>query len=491
VRSLRLTGSPPPEDAFAALSDRPFSLWLDSSLVRGSSGRRSFVAWDPWAVLVAREGSAFWIEAGGTRPLEGGGLAALAASLGSLERDENGGIGTEFPFPGGAAGFIGYEVAAEIERVPPPRGRDLGTADLELGFYDLVIGWDHVEGTCWIVSSGHPERGAARDRRAARRLEAARAWLAGETGPPSEGAGGDLAAAARRALAASVEGEAPSCAVPGSRGLASTFSRSGYEAAVREGVERIRAGDIFQVNLSQRFSAKASVDPFAVYLDLRARSPAPFGSFFRGATCDVASASPESFLRVDASRRVEARPIKGTRPRGATPTEDAALASELLESDKDRAENLMIADLLRNDLSRVCLPGSVRAERLFGLESYATVHHLVSEIRGLLRPGIGPVDLLRAAFPCGSVTGAPKPRAMEIIAELEPAARGPCYGAIGWIGPDGTLDLSVAIRTLVFTGGRAAFHAGGAVVADSDPAHEYRETLDKARALAAALAHEV
>jgi para-aminobenzoate synthetase component 1 len=490
VRSLRLTGGPPPEASFAALSDRPYSLWLDSSLVRGSTGRRSFVAWDPWAVLVAREGSALWIEAGGTRPLEGGGLAALAASLGALEGEEGGADGTGLPFPGGAAGFIGYEVAAEIERVPSPRARDLGIADLELAFYDLVIGWDHVEGTCWIVSTGHPERGPARERRAAHRLDAARAWLAGETGPPSEGRAGDVAAA-RRALAAQVEGEAPSCSVPGSRGLASTFSRSGYEAAVQEGMERIRAGDIFQVNLSQRFSAPASVDPFAVYRDLRKRSPAPFGAFFRGATCDVASASPESFLRVDASRRVEARPIKGTRPRGATPAEDAALASELRASDKDRAENLMIADLLRNDLSRVCLPGSVRAERLFGLESYATVHHLESQICGILRPGIGPVDLLRAAFPCGSVTGAPKPRAMEIIAELEPTARGPCYGAIGWIGPDGTLDLSVAIRTLVFARGRAAFHAGGAVVADSDPAYEYRETLDKARALAAALAHEV
>ncbi len=491
MRSLRLTGAPGPEASFSALSDRPYALWLDSSGPHGDAGRRSFIAWDPWAVLVARRGSAFWIDAEGPRPVRGGGLAALAFSLGSGGREADGAARTDLPFAGGAAGFIGYETASEIERVPPPRARDLGIADLELAFYDLVVGWDHVAGTCWIVSTGLPEHGPARARRAARRLESTRAWLAGESGPPPRGRAGDLATQARRSLGLAEADRAPASAVPGSPGLASTFARAGYESAVREGVERIRAGDIFQVNLSQRFSAPAPVDPFAVYRDLRERSPAPFGAFFRGASCDLASASPERFLRVDASRRVEARPIKGTRPRGATPEEDAALASELRASDKDRAENLMIADLLRNDLSRVCLPGSVRAARLFGLESYATVHHLVSEIRGVLRPGVGPVDLLRAAFPCGSVTGAPKLRAMEIIAELEPVARGPCYGAIGWIGHDGTLDLSVAIRTLVCARGRAAFHAGGAVVADSDPAGEYRETLDKARALAAALAHEV
>lgn len=488
MRSVRLTGAPPPDIAFAAVSERPWALWLDSSLVDGDAGRRSFVAWDPWAVLVARAGEALWIDADGPRVLEGGGLAALASALAEAGSEES---GAGVPFPGGAAGFLGYETAAEVERLPPPRARDLGTADLELAFYDLVAGWDLVDGRCWIASSGAPARGPARSRRAARRLEAARAWLAGEAGPPTGAGAGELAATVRRSLEGPVGTEAPAHLVPGSGGLVSTFPRAAYEAAVREGVERIRAGDIFQVNLAQRFSTRAPEDPFAVYRDLRSRSPAPFGAFFRGATCVVASASPERFLRVDRDRRVEARPIKGTRPRGATPAEDGALAAELRGSDKDRAENLMIADLLRNDLSRVCLPGSVRARRLFGLESYATVHHLVSEIEGVLRPGAGVVDLLRAAFPCGSVTGAPKPRAMEIIAELEPTARGPCYGAIGWIGHDGTLDLSVAIRTVVFARGRAAFHAGGAVVADSEASREYRETLDKARALAAAMSHEV
>jgi para-aminobenzoate synthetase component I len=491
ARSLRVHGGPAPVEVFAGVADRPFSLWLDSSLVRDGTGRHSFIAIDPYAVLVASAGRAVWIDGTGARPLEGGGLAALERALAEAGPDGGDPTGARLPFPGGAAGYVGYEVGAEIERLPPPRARDLGSADLELAFYDLVLGWDHVDGAFWIVSTGLPERGEAGLRRAGRRLEAARAWLAGEAGPPAEHPLPRLAAAVRLAAPAPDCGGVRLRAVPGTDGLVSTFDRDGYETAVREGVERIRAGDIFQVNLSQRFSTRGAADAFETYRDLRARAPAPFGAFFRGATCTVASASPERFLRVTDGGRVEARPIKGTRPRGRTPGEDDALARALLASDKDRAENLMIADLLRNDLSRVCLPGSVRAAGLFRLESFATVHHLVSVVEGRMRRDRGPVDLLRAAFPCGSVTGAPKPRAMEIIAGLEPTARGPSYGAIGWFGLDGTLDLGVAIRTVVFAGDRAAFHAGGAVVADSDPALEYRETLDKARALAASLGHEI
>lgn len=494
--SRRVDGAPAPEEVFARVADRPLSLWLDSSLLREGTGRHSFVAIDPWGLLVASSGRAAWVDAAGVRDADGGGLAALERALVDGETaDALAGtrrpVGTGFPFAGGAAGWIGYETGAEIERLPPPRARDLPVADLELAFYDVVLSWDRAGGCCRVISTGLPERGEARARRAARRLEEAGAWLAGAGPLPPEGPACGLVAAARRAIGDVGGGRVFLRPVPGTDGLSSTFDRDAYEAAVREGVERIRAGDIFQVNLSQRFSTRSEADPLEVYRALRARAPAPFGAFFRGATCTVASSSPERFLRVTEAGRVEARPIKGTRPRGRTASEDRELARELAESAKDKAENLMIADLLRNDLSRVCLPGSVRASRLFDLESYATVHHLVSVVEGRLRPGRGAVDLLRAAFPCGSVTGAPKPRAMEIIAELEPTARGPCYGAIGWIGHDGSLDLSVAIRTIVFAGDRAAFHAGGAVVADSDPELEYRETLDKARALAAALAHEV
>lgn len=205
----------------------------------------------------------------------------------------------------------------------------------------------------------------------------------------------------------------------------------------------------------------------------------------------IASASPERFVRLDRQGGVQSRPIKGTRRRGADRQEDQELSAALVSSDKDRAENLMIADLLRNDISRVSRAGTVRAAELFRLESFANVHHLVSIIEGRIRQDIGPVDVIRAMFPCGSVTGAPKIRAMEIIAELESAARGPCYGSIGWVGIDAQLDFSVAIRTAVITADRAMFHAGGAVVSDSCPEDEYAETLDKARALAATLSHEI
>jgi para-aminobenzoate synthetase component 1 len=217
---------------------------------------------------------------------------------------------------------------------------------------------------------------------------------------------------------------------------------------------------------------------------LRALSPAPFSAFLTVPDgTAIASASPERFLGLDAQGHVVTRPIKGTRPRGRTRAEDEALARELVGSEKDQAENLMIVDLLRNDLSRVCRLGSVAVGELAGLESFANVHHLVSEVRGTLFPNLGPVDLLRATFPGGSITGAPKIRAMEIINELEPARRGPYCGAVAWIGFDGAMDSSIVIRTLVIKDGRVAAQAGAGIVADSDPAAEYDETMDKAWAL--------
>jgi para-aminobenzoate synthetase component 1 len=223
-----------------------------------------------------------------------------------------------------------------------------------------------------------------------------------------------------------------------------------------------------------------------LYGRLRERNAAPFAGLFDLGGAFVASASPERFLRVEGGE-VETRPIKGTRPRGATPAEDAARAAELLASAKDRAENVMIVDLMRNDLGRVCEYGTVRVPALCRLESYRYVHHLVSEVRGRLRPGVGRVDLLRAAFPGGSVTGAPKVRAMEIIAELEPTARGPYCGSLGYVGFDGTMDTSILIRTFTVARGWVQFPVGGGIVADSDPEREYEETLHKAEGLVRAL----
>ena len=270
--------------------------------------------------------------------------------------------------------------------------------------------------------------------------------------------------------------------------LRSSFTHRGYLDAVTRVREYIVAGDIFQANVSQRLEAPLRESTWSLYQRLRTLNPAPFSAYLAFEELHVLSASPERFLRLDAARRVEARPIKGTRPRGIHPAHDAALGRALADSAKDRAENLMIVDLLRNDLSRVCAPSSVRVPELFALEHYSTVHHLVSTITGELEDGRDAVDLLTSTFPGGSITGAPKVRAMEIIAELEPSRRGVYCGSIGYISTTGVMDTSIVIRTYQAIGDTVYFSVGGGIVADSDPEQEYRETLDKARALIDALA---
>jgi len=269
-------------------------------------------------------------------------------------------------------------------------------------------------------------------------------------------------------------------------GIVSTFSREQYLRAVERTREYVLAGDIFQANLSQRLEAAVADHPFDLYTRLRARNPAPFAAYFDIGEAAVVSASPERFLLLSGDR-VETRPIKGTSPRGITPRHDSALGEALSESEKDRAENVMIVDLLRNDLSKVCRDGTVEVPELCRIERYATVHHLVSTVVGRLRPGLGAVDLLRAAWPGGSITGAPKLRAMEIIAELEPTRRGVYTGSLGYLSFAGAMDTNIAIRTFVVKQGRAFFQAGGGIVADSDPEREYEETLHKARGMLAAL----
>ncbi len=334
---------------------------------------------------------------------------------------------------GAAVGYLGYGLKRHIERLPDTVEDDLALPECHLAFYERLHEIDP------------------------RPLAPAE--------PPSLGRG-----------------------FPG---LRSTFTRLEYEAAVRQALEYIRAGDIYQVNLSQRFEADCPEDPFDVYLRLRALSPAPFAAFLRFPECAVPSSSPERFLRyTPRDRRIETRPIKGTRPRGATPGEDDALRRELLASEKDRAENVMIIDLERNDLGRVAEIGSVQVTGLFEAETYATVHHLVSTVEARLAEGRDAVDLLRATFPGGSITGAPKIRSMEIIDELEPVARGVYTGSIGYIRHNGEMDLNIAIRTMVIKDGRAYFSVGGGIVADSDPAAEYQETLDKGAAMARALVGE-
>jgi para-aminobenzoate synthetase component 1 len=345
-----------------------------------------------------------------------------------------------FPFSGGAAGFIGYDSGAALDRAPRAPGRLAGIPDAQLGFYDTVLAFDHANRTAWLTAPSAARAEAILDRLVA---------------PP-------------------VLPEPPRLSW---RALVSRDTHIGRLVRV---LQYIAAGDIYQANLAVGFEAPrpAGLDPAALYLTLRAATTAPFSAYIGcGAGCAVLSASPERFLRLGAAGTIETRPIKGTRPRAADPAQDAALAADLLASEKDRAENLMIVDLLRNDLARVA--NAVAVPRLCALESFTHVHHLVSTVTGQLRRGLGPIDLLRAAFPGGSITGAPKLRAMEIIAELERRARGPYCGSALWIGNDGAMDSNILIRTITVAADRVVAAAGGGIVADSDPAAEWEELLVK------------
>ena len=479
-----------PIEVVSRFLDLPYLLFLDSATGAAPAGdghqlgRYSFVTADPARVVRSRGRRT---EIGGTgRPWAPAGADPLVAARELLAPFAAEPVSGLPPFQGGVAGYIGYDYGAVLERLPATRFDDLAIHDVVLGLYDWVIAWDHRLETAWIVSTGLPETGPAQETRARERLEMVRGRLRGPARPAPRRPGAPLASAPAP--------EAPSYPVLGVEGaepigLRSTFTHRGYLDAVTRVRDYIVAGDIFQANLSQRFQAPLVEPAFELYTRLRRRNPAAFAAYLDFGEVQVLSASPERFLRLDENgRHVETRPIKGTRPRGLGPMHDAALGRALSESDKDRAENVMIVDLLRNDLSRVCRPGTVRVPELFALEQHPTVHHLVSTVVGELDPGADAIDLLRAAFPGGSITGAPKVRAMEIIAELEPSQRGVYCGAIGYVSTTGALDTSIVIRTYLALRGRVYFQAGGGIVADSDPELEYRETLDKARALIGALA---
>lgn len=479
--------SPPPDPAWCCerLAGLPFRLFLDSAAGSARLGRYSFLAADPVGVVSSKGRRVTYTDCvtGRVERLDTDALSAVRTRLAPFASDPVPGLP---PFQGGAAGYVAYDWGLVLESLPAPRVDDLGLDDVVLGVYDWAIAWDHAESRAWIISTGLPETDA--DRRAGRaRRRAAEVRARLEASEPPAPA---VVVPARRDGG---PGAAPSFAAEGgwwdpALELRSSFTRAAYLEAVARVREYIIAGDIFQANLSQRFEAPLAESPWTLYTRLRVRNPAPFAAFLDLPQAAVLSASPERFLRVDRAGHVETRPIKGTRPRGLGPEHDAALGLALTESAKDRAENLMIVDLLRNDLSRVCAPGTVKVPELFALERYATVHHLVSTVVGDLEPGSDALALLRAAFPGGSITGAPKLRAMEIIAELEPSYRGVYCGSIGYWSLTGDLDTSIAIRTAVARDGRVYFNAGGGIVADSEPEQEYRETLDKARGLIDALA---
>jgi para-aminobenzoate synthetase component 1 len=493
-----LRPAPDPVRCCERLDGLPYRLFLDSAAQTTRLGRYSFLMADP-ALVVRSRGARVEIDdrRTGERTVTDGDVLTAVRRL--VAPHTFAPVAEVPPFQGGAAGFIAYDWGLTLERLPEPRFDDLGLPDTLLGIYDWTLAWDHVSGRAWLISTGLPEMGNAREARARDRAAEVRARI--DSGGSRQSAPG-LKDKARPTLEArptlphfqpTGRERASSYVVgggwwPASLELRSSFTHRGYLDAVQCVREYIVAGDIFQANLSQRFEAPFAESPWAYYRRLRARNAAPFAAFLDAPEAVVVSASPERFLRVDAHGHVETRPIKGTRPRGLGPEHDAALAQALAESAKDRAENLMIVDLMRNDLSRVCAPRSVRVSELFSLERYPTVHHLVSTVVGDLEGGHDGLDLLRAAFPGGSITGAPKLRAMEVIAELEPSRRGVYCGSIGYWSLSGDLDTNIAIRTALVQEGRVFFSAGGGIVADSDPESEYRETLDKARALIDALA---
>ena len=488
-----LVPPPDPVRCCETLAGLPYRLFLDSAAPGTRLGRYSFLMAGPVMIVRAEGKTVSLLEPGtGRERVEQGDLVSvLRAALAPFAALP---VADLPPFQGGAAGFLAYDWGRSLERLPANRYQDLDLPDALVGVYDWVLAWDHARSSAWIISTGLPEtEPEARYRRAQARAREVRARLE-RPAPPAE-TPPRSSDGARQSGPGPVRPPAP--AAPshpveggwwgGALSLRSSFTRADYLAAVERVREYIRAGDIFQANLSQRFETDLGEPPWSYYLRLRARNPAPFAAFMELPGASILSASPERFLHVGVDGAVETRPIKGTRPRGVGPEHDAALGAALTESAKDRAENLMIVDLMRNDLSRVCLPGTVRVPELFTLERYATVHHLVSTVVGQLEPGLDALDLLRAAFPGGSITGAPKLRAMEIIAELEPSSRGVYCGSIGYWSLTGELDTSIAIRTALEQRGRIYFSAGGGIVADSDPEQEYLETLHKARGLIDAL----
>ncbi len=380
------------------------------------------------------------------------------------------------PFQGGAAGLFGYELGRSLESVPAAAINDFPIPALAVGLYDTVVAFDHEANEAWIVSQGFPETDPqARRERAESRLGQIKRWLVDEPEPPTDGQPQPIA---QSQLAPQFDVEAD--------GVTSNMSPRAYRRMIERAVEYIHAGDVFQVNLSQRLLCPAWSSSVELYLRLREKNPAPYAGYFDLGDWQICSSSPECFLTLR-DGEVETRPIKGTRGRSRMPEADLFAGDELLASEKDRAENVMIVDLLRNDLSRVCQAESVHVAQLCQVETYAFVKHLVSTIRGRLESTVCPFDLLRACFPGGSITGAPKIRAMEIIAELEPTCRGAYCGSLAYVGFDGRLDSSILIRTITAGHGWWQLPVGGGIVAQSRPDDEYRETWHKARGLLDAL----
>ncbi|HEY8118799.1 MAG TPA: aminodeoxychorismate synthase component I [Methylophilaceae bacterium] len=436
---------------FAHIAHEPWAVFLDSGQPVSQYGRYDIMAARPFITLSTSGAHTEIHNASGTAVSGDDPFLLLKQALQPYQEPA-----CELPFCGGAIGYFGYDLARKVEQLPNLATDAEHIPQMMVGIYDWAVVVDHREQRAWLLSNAKCEQTCEQWQALCDLFERPASRHEGKFEVTSK--------------------------------LVSNMDMDSYAEAFSKIQQYIFDGDCYQVNLAQRFSAKASGDAWTAYLRLREISPAPFMAYMNMPGVQVLSASPERFLQLKGTH-VETRPIKGTRPRSDSQQVDIDNANELKASLKDRAENLMIVDLLRNDISKSCTNGSVRADRLFALESFANVHHLVSTVTGKLAPGMTALELLRGCFPGGSITGAPKLRAMQIIEELEPHRRGVYCGAIGYIGFDGNMDSNIAIRTAVYSEGEIRFWAGGGVVADSEMQKEYSETLDKASSMLQLIEH--
>ena len=434
-------------DVFSFIKGLPYPFFLDSSFDLKGLGRYSFLGSNPYKIIRSK-GQTVEVETFyGNYRYKGNPFDFINEELNRFGLESI----HDIPFLLGGVGYFSYDLLHLLEDIHSQSVDDIGFPDCHMAFYDTVIAFDHHENKGYVASITENKVDEVIER-----LSSQQSKIQTQKSKPE------------------------------TINFVSSFTKEDYIKAVLKAKEYIAGGDIYQVNLSQRFSTEIDISPYDLYLRLREASPAPFSAYLDFGKAAVLSSSPERFLKVDGGY-IETRPIKGTRPRGDSAEKDERLKRELEVSDKDRAEHIMIVDLERNDLGRVCKYGTVRVEENMTVESFAQVHHMVSSVTGELKKGVSLMDIIKATFPGGSITGAPKVRAMEIIEELEPTKRGVYTGSIGYIGFNGKMDLNIAIRTMLVTDEKVHFSVGGGIVADSDPEAEYQETLDKAKGMLEAL----
>ncbi|RDY29447.1 aminodeoxychorismate synthase component I [Romboutsia weinsteinii] len=431
-------------EIFTIFKDENNSFILDSAMDAKKLGRYSFISSNPFKVLKYKESD--------ENPLD-----KLKFELEQYKVNND----SDLPFIGGAVGYLSYDLGNYIEKLPRTAIDDTDVYDLYFGLYNYVVVVDHLENKTYIATPGINDD----EEKNVLSIVESKIKLAEENGIDS---------------ICYEEKEVKPVK------LSSNFTKDEFKNSVNKVRDYIKQGDIYQANLTQRFTGETNLSSYELYRDLRRFSPAPFGAFLNFDGVHVLSNSPERFIKC-IDRKIEARPIKGTRPRGKTKEEDLRLQEELKNSEKDKAELLMIVDLERNDIGRISKIGSVKVPELFVIEPYTNVNHLVATVVGELQDNKDSIDVIKATFPGGSITGAPKIRAMEIIDELEPTQRNVYTGSIGYIGFDGDMDLNIAIRTIVKKEQKVHFQVGGGMTWDSDPSEEYQETLDKAQSIMRAL----